>query len=129
MTEKQTNKGPEAHYFSALNSGRFIIQKCDGCAQHIFYPRTVCPHCTGTTLNWVQPSGLGSIYSNTTIHRRPTDGGDYNVCLVDLDEGVRLMGNVKGIPPSDVEIGMRVKIQIDIHEGQGKAVFQLLEEK
>ena len=33
----------------------------------------------------------------------------YNVCLVDLDDGVRVMGRVEGLAPQDVTIGLRVQ--------------------
>jgi uncharacterized protein len=49
----------------------------------------------------------GVIYATTVVHR--PDGDPYNVCLVDLDEGGRVMGRVDGIAPQDVTIGLRVQ--------------------
>jgi len=104
--------GPEKRYLDALKEGRFEIQKCAACARHVFYPRVLCPHCGADRLDWVAPSGRGAVYSTTVVRRKPADGGDYNVCLVDLDEGVRMMSRVVGIPPAEVRIGMSVKARI-----------------
>jgi len=49
----------------------------------------------------------GVIYATTVIHR--PDEEPYNVCLVDLDEGERVMGRVDGLAPQDVRIGLRVQ--------------------
>jgi hypothetical protein len=104
--------GPEKRFFDALAAGRFEIQKCADCAQHVFYPRVICPHCGSDRLDWIAPSGRGTVYSTTVVRRKPADGGDYNVCLVDLAEGVRMMSRVAGIAPPDVRIGMAVKARV-----------------
>jgi len=52
----------------------------------------------------------GVIYATTVVHRRGED--PYNVCLVDLDEGARVMGRVDGLAPQDVTIGLRVHARI-----------------
>jgi uncharacterized OB-fold protein len=49
----------------------------------------------------------GVVYATTVVHRRGEE--PYNVCLVDLDDGVRVMGRVEGIAPQDVTIGQRVQ--------------------
>ena len=49
----------------------------------------------------------GVIYATTVVHRPDED--PYNVCLVDLDEGARVMGRVEGMAPQDVTIGLRVQ--------------------
>jgi uncharacterized OB-fold protein len=49
----------------------------------------------------------GVVYATTVVHRRGED--PYNVCLVDLDEGVRVMGRVEGLEPTAVTIGLRVQ--------------------
>ena len=104
--------GPEKQYFDKLAAGRFEIQRCAGCGKHVFYPRVLCPHCGGERLDWVAPSGRGTVYSTTVVRRKPADGGDYNIVLVDLAEGVRLMSRVAGIAPDQVKIGMAVAARI-----------------
>ena len=115
--------GAEEHYQAALNEGRFLIQHCAACGKHVFYPRSICPHCWSERLEWVEPQGSGTVYSTTTVRRKPEAGGSYNVALIDLDEGVRLMSRVEGLPPTDVKIGMRVRAAITNENGAGLVVF------
>ena len=48
----------------------------------------------------------GVVYSTTTVHGRD---GTWNVCLVDLEDGSRVMSTVVGIAPDEVRIGMAVR--------------------
>ena len=40
--------------------------------------------------------------------RKPDKGGDYNVVLVDLEEGVRMMSRVDGIDNDRLAAGLKV---------------------
>ncbi|WP_205521034.1 Zn-ribbon domain-containing OB-fold protein, partial [Propylenella binzhouense] len=103
---------PDARYRRFLAAGQLAIQRCRACARHIFYPRSLCPACGGGELAWVAPAGTGAVYSTTIVRRKPEQGGDYNVVLVDLDEGVRMMSRVVGLAPEAVTIGLRVRAEI-----------------
>lgn len=116
--------GAQARYQAALNEGRFMIQRCGDCSRHVFYPREVCPHCAGAAFVWVAPSGSGTVYSTSIVRRKPDAGGDYNVALIDLDEGVRMMSRVEGIAPTEVRIGMRVKAKVIEGRSGGMVVFE-----
>jgi len=126
--EDKTAVGAEARYQTALNEGRFLIQRCNDCTRHVFFPREVCPHCGSLSLAWLEPKGTGTVYSVTTVRRKPDAGGDCNVSLVDLDEGVRMMSRVEGIAPLEVRIGMRVKAKVIDKAGSGLVVFERLGE-
>jgi uncharacterized OB-fold protein len=119
--------GADLHYLSALARGDFLIQRCDACARAVFYPRMICPHCGSDELDWFTPSGVGAVYSTTVIRRKPEAGGDYNVALIDLAEGVRMMSRVVGIAPDAVRIGMKVQARVRIQEGKGLVVFETQE--
>lgn len=117
-------RGPEAQYFSNLDQGRFLIQQCGACSRHVFFPRVVCPHCGSSHLEWVEPSGKGTVYSTSVIYGKPGTNTDRNIVLVDLDEGVRMMSRVEGIAPDKVTIGMRVRSRVQVTEGKGLVVFE-----
>jgi len=119
--EESTMTGVQARHQVALDEGRFLIQRCEACTCHVYFPREVCPHCGSDRLAWVQPQGLGTVYAVTTVRRKADAGGDVNVSLIDLDEGVRLMSRVEGIAPSDVRIGQRVRARV----ADGLVVFDL----
>ena len=122
-----TAAGPQKQYFDALAAGSFRIQRCERCSRHVFYPRIQCPQCGGDRLSWVAPSGLGTVYSATLFRRRPADGGDQQITLVDLDEGVRMMSRVEGVDPASVRIGMRVKARIAQQDDAPVVVFDPVE--
>ena len=108
-----TNPGPEWIYQEALKAGKFLIQKCDRCGAHIHYPRLLCPSCGSDKISQIEASGGGTVYSTSVVRQRPERGGDYNLALIDLDEGPRLMSRVEGIEPAEVTIGLKVKAKID----------------
>lgn len=116
-------RGVEAQYRQALDQGRFLIQRCAACERAIFYPRMICPHCGTSELAWTAPDGRGEVYSTTVVRRKPEAGGDYNVALIDLREGVRLMSRVEGVAPDAVHIGMAVRAQVAQQDGRGLLVF------
>lgn len=113
--------GADLHYRTQLDQGNFIIQRCQSCEKAIFYPRMICPHCGSNKLEWFAPSGRGTVYSTTTVRRKPEHGGDYNVSLVDLAEGVRMMSRVEGVSPDAVTIGMQVQAKV-VDGDEGKLV-------
>ena len=121
------NAGPQKQFFDALAAGSLQIQRCAVCSRHVFYPRIQCPHCSSDRLSWVVPSGLGTVYSATVFRRRPADGGDQQIALVDLDEGVRMMSRVEGVDPGAVRIGMRVKARIARQDDAPLVVFDPVE--
>lgn len=104
--------GPDAEYARLLAAGRFEVQCCGACARYVFPPRTLCPHCGSGELAFGPVSGLATVYSTTVVRRRDAEGGPYNLALVDLDEGVRLMSRVEGVAPQEVRIGARVRSRI-----------------
>jgi len=83
----------------------------------------MCPSCGSDAFDWVAPSGRGVVHSTTVIRRRPAEGGDYNVALVDLDEGVRIMSRVEGVEPDEVRIGMVVTARLTEQDGDTIVVF------
>jgi uncharacterized OB-fold protein len=115
--------GVQATHQRALDEGRFLIQRCNACTRHVYFPRELCPHCGADDLAWVEPKGSGTVHAVTTVRRKADAGGDYNVSLIDLDEGVRLMSRVDGLPSSQVRIGQRVQARVVQQGDQGMVVF------
>lgn len=49
--------------------------------------------------------------------------GDYNVCLIQLDEGPRMMSRVDGVSPDQVQIGRKVRAKILTQDAGPLLVF------
>lgn len=115
--------GVQATHQAQLDQGHFTVQHCADCGKHVYFPREFCPHCGSEALSFVAPSGLGTVHAVTTVRRKADVGGDYNVSLVDLDEGVRLMSRVDKAGAGGVHIGQRVQARVEVKEGKGLVVF------
>lgn len=101
--------GPDAHYLAALHQGRFVLQHCEDCAATRFPPALVCHVCGSSRLAWRDASGIGRVYSTTTVRDRV---GDYNVAIVELEGGARMMSRVEEVAVDDVRIGLQVRARI-----------------
>jgi len=114
--------GPEQTYFRFLAQGAWRVPRCTACQRAVFYPRVLCPFCRASEFDWFEPSGSGTIHSTTVMRRGERAGGDLNLCLIDLDEGFRMMSRVDGVAPDVLAIGNRVKAFI---RGDGAASLVL----
>lgn len=101
-------------FWSGCSDGRFEIQHCRSCGHRQFPPRVACTACHGGDLDWQEAGGRGVVYSFTVVHRAPLDAFKadipYVIAIVELEEGVRVMMNLRGTDPADVTIGMPIEI-------------------
>ncbi len=101
-------------YWNGCRDHRLLLQRCRACGRHRFYPRMLCLHCSSTDTEWVEASGRGHVYTYSVIHRAPSPAfktdTPYVLAIVELEEGVRMMTNICGCSPSDVHIGMPVRV-------------------
>ncbi|HUS95992.1 MAG TPA: Zn-ribbon domain-containing OB-fold protein [Hyphomicrobiaceae bacterium] len=116
--------GPERMYHEFLKEGKFMIQRSKSAGTYVHYPRTINPATGEADLEWVAPSGNGTVYATTVNRQRPEKGGDYNIALIDLAEGPRMMSRVVGIKPEDVTVGMKVRAKVDKIGEQAAVVFE-----
>lgn len=112
---------PAEVYRRYLEGGTLGFQWCRDCSSAVFFPRVLCPVCGGVSLEWRTSGGRGMVYATTAVHRR--DGEPYNVALVDLEEGFRMMSRVEGIPAEEVGIGLLVRFEVREEDDGPVAVF------
>jgi uncharacterized OB-fold protein len=116
--------GPSQVFADGLARGKFNIQLCSACGRHIFYPRALCHHCGSPALEWVAASGRGTVYATSVVRVRPEEGEHYNVALIDLEEGPRMMSRVIGAAPEDIKIGTPVIAFIGDLDGEKAVLFR-----
>lgn len=118
-----------ARYWEAANEGRLELPRCRDCDEWVFYPREWCPQCHGTDLEWTEASGDGVVYTFTVLHSTPVgayvEAVPYVLAVVELVEGPRMMANVVGCDPTDVEVGSEVSVTFERREGQALPQFEL----
>lgn len=113
---------PEKEYKEYLAKGRFMLLRDRSSGRTMFHPRVIAPNSGSTDLEWIEASGRGVIYSFTVISQRPPTM-NYNVVLVDLAEGPRMMSRLDGVDPDKLAIGMKVQSRIVDENGEPLLVF------
>jgi uncharacterized OB-fold protein len=101
-------------FVDGLAAGTLLYQRCEACGRAVFYPRVVCNACGSVDLAFRQSAGRGTVYSNTAVAQ--AGGVPYSVCIVDPDEGFRMMSSIVDIPAEDVLIGLRVVCRFEISD-------------
>ena len=115
-------QGPEARWWDLLANGEFTVQSCTGCGSSQLPPTVVCRKCGGVAGALMRASGYGTVYSTTTVRER---AGAYNVAIVELAEGPRLMSRIAGDPDA-VQIGAAIRARIE-HAESPVLVFDIEE--
>ena len=93
--------------------GELRIQKCNACGALRHPPGPACPACAALDRGHVVAAGHGTVFS-FVVHRHPSVPGrtlPILLVLVDLDEGVRMVGELVDAEPDGVEIGMEVRVE------------------
>jgi uncharacterized OB-fold protein len=108
-------QSPYAAHLAYLQKGQLGYQYSTAADRAVYFPREFCPYTGEDCLEWRLSKGVGTVYSTSSVF--PKDGVAYNVALIDLDEGFRMMSRVESIPSEDVKIGMRVQFKTHTPEG------------
>ncbi|HEV2302762.1 MAG TPA: OB-fold domain-containing protein [Stellaceae bacterium] len=112
-------QSPLAAYQAHLEKGELAYQWSPEAQRAVFCPRVLCPFTGSERLEWRVSKGLGTVHATTVVH--PREGAPYNVALIDIDEGFRLMSRVEEIAPEGVKIGMRVRFRVHRPAGEEPA--------
>jgi uncharacterized OB-fold protein len=112
--------GESAPFWESLAEQRLMLKWCTDCGRPHFYPRVFCPYCWSAT-EWRQAAGTGTVFATTTVrtiglepfHSRTP----YNISIVELDEGPRMLTNVIDVDVDEVQIGLRVRLQAQLESG------------
>ena len=115
---------PSRPFFEGALEGRLLIRRCRACgtfmwpAGGIGMPlRPRCVACFSGDLEWAQAGGTATLYSFVVMHQvyDPAFADDvpYNISIVELEEGVRMMTNVVECPNEQLEIGMPLEVTFE----------------
>jgi uncharacterized protein len=105
---------PDTEFFWAgTRAGELRIQRCGGCGALRHPPGPACVSCGSIgKAEYQVAAGTGTVYSYV-VHRHPPVPGKQLpmvIALVELTEGVRMLGELTGVDPADVAIGMPVRV-------------------
>jgi len=101
-------------FWDGCNAEKFLVPLCESCGRTRWPPGPMCPECHSTDTDWIESTGKGSVYS-WIVAAHPVDPVlvdqvPYVVAMIDLAEGVRVVGNVDGCPPDEIVAGMPVEL-------------------
>ena len=104
-----------AFFFEGVAAGELRIQTCGACGALRHPPGPVCPECHTMDRKWVVAAGRGVVYSFVEHHAPQIPGKKLPllVGVVELEEGVRMIGELRGVSRDDVAIGMPVRVGFD----------------
>jgi hypothetical protein len=99
-------------FWEGTAAGELRIQRCGACHALRHPPGPSCPACGVLKPEYMVASGLGTVYSFVVHHHPPVPGRElpFVVALVELDEGVRMLAELTGVPVEDVRIGLPVRV-------------------
>ena len=107
---------PLQTYRDHLRQHQLAYQFSPEADKAVFFPRLVCPFSGSTRLEWRISQGKGTVHATTVVY--PRDEPPYNVALIELDEGFRMMSRVLKADPLQVRIGERVRVTFVEEAGQ-----------
>jgi uncharacterized protein len=112
------NKDPLARpFWEHARANRLAVQRCSACNDLHFPPTQVCPACLCEEQDWQVVSGRGAVVSWVYFHQPYWPGFrpelPYNVVLVELEEGPRLLSNLLEVPAGGITPGLEVRVAFE----------------
>jgi uncharacterized OB-fold protein len=109
-------------YWDSLAQGALSFQRCDACGHAWLPPRSECPACLADTCHWEQAAGGARLVSwvvyHIAYHPAFKDRLPYNVAVVELEEGPRLISNLVGVSDTAaLTIDQRLRLVIEDEGG------------
>ena len=100
-----------AYFWEGAAAGELRIQRCTACGSLRHPPGPACPDCHALERDFVVGTGDGTVFSYVVHRHPPVPGQELPILLVlvDLPEGVRMIGRLKDTQPGEIEIGMPVR--------------------
>jgi uncharacterized OB-fold protein len=117
-------------FWDAIADGRLVFQRCAACGVVRHPPAPLCGDCHSTEWDTQESTGHGHVYTWIVSHH-PTqpDAEPRVVVLVELDEGIRFVANLLGVPAGEVRNGMEVALRIEAVDGVLLPQFRHVETK
>ena len=115
-------------YWDSLAQGALSFQRCSACGHAWLPARSECPDCLGDRWVWEKAAGGAKLISwvvyHVAFHPAFANRLPYNVAVVELDEGPRLISNVVGVADAEtLKIDQRLKLVIEDEGGTAVARF------
>ncbi|HWN31383.1 MAG TPA: bifunctional MaoC family dehydratase N-terminal/OB-fold nucleic acid binding domain-containing protein [Pseudonocardia sp.] len=103
------------YFWAGLAAGQLRVWRCGECGLLRHPPGPMCPRCAATRPEYLVATGRGTVFSFVVHHHPPVPGRElpFVVALVQLEEGVRVLGELRDVAPSQVRVELPVEIVFD----------------
>ena len=101
------------HWRTQSQRYALVGEVCESCGVKIFPPRDICPDCEAPAKTPYTFSGMGEVFSYSTVYNAPEGYGEYipyTVALVKLDEGPLVTAQLADVEPQEISVGMPVEM-------------------
>jgi len=107
-------EGLTGEFYGWCRRGELRFQRCTACGAFRHVPREICAECNSFDWEWAPSSGRGTVFTWTVVHRalHPAfvDATPLAPVVVEMEEGVRLLGNMVDCAPQELAVGMPVEV-------------------
>lgn len=114
-----TPEGLNAEFYEQAQGGVLHLQQCSDCGVVRHPPRYHCGRCNSGRYQWSPSSGRGHLYSWTVTHlafdRGWAEDIPYVTGVVELEEGVRLIGSIDGLAAEELQLGLPLTTKLSPH--------------
>jgi uncharacterized OB-fold protein/acyl dehydratase len=102
-----------AFFWAGTAAGELRIQSCADCGTRRHPPGPMCMACGSPNAKYVVAAGTGEVFSYIVHHHPPVPAKRLPMvlALVELPEGVRVLGELVGTGPAAVSVGMPVEAE------------------
>jgi uncharacterized OB-fold protein len=103
-----------AFFWEGTRAGELRVQRCGACGVLRHPPGPACPRCHAMQPTYDVVPGRGTVYSYVVHRHPPVPGKELPILLVlvELDQGVRMVGELLDATPDDVKIGAPVQVSM-----------------
>jgi uncharacterized OB-fold protein len=107
-----------AFWFEGARAHRLLIQRCSSCGTLRHPPLPACSVCGSLEWDTVEASGRGTLFSFVVVHYPQVAAFEYPlpIGLVELEEGTRVVANLRGMETDDIRIGMALQAEFADHD-------------
>ena len=114
-----TPEGLNAEFYDRAQDGILHLQQCTDCGVVRHPPRYHCTECSSGHYQWTPSPGQGHLFTWTITHlafdKGWADDIPYVTGVIELDEGVRLVGSIDGLSREDLRIGLPMTTTVTPH--------------
>jgi uncharacterized OB-fold protein len=103
-------------FYKFASERKLMAAKCKKCGTMLLPPRPMCTKCFSSDLKWIELRSKGKLVTYTVIHVSPKQFESlipYAVGIVELEDGLKLPGMIRGVEPRKISVGMDLEVDFD----------------